>query len=155
MIQGMHVTLRPITSEELLQACAWRNDPSVAPLFYRRNVTPDQMRADITKLRDSGSGDTLAIMRRDTSAFVGTLTYMISRKQGAPGEATLGILIGPAADRGRGLGADAINALSEWLKISLNVGTILVEVKPGNEKAVAFYERIGFAQRAIIMERQA
>lgn len=151
-IQGTHVTLRPIADEEMAQACAWRNDPSVAPLFYRRNVTPEQMREDVHHLRHSGSGDTLAIARRDTGAFAGTLTYTLNRKQGAPAEATLGILIGPAADRGQGLGADAIHALGLWLKSNLDVGTMLVEVKPGNERAVSFYEKIGFSQRAIILE---
>jgi RimJ/RimL family protein N-acetyltransferase len=152
-ITGQKTVLRPIAESEYAQACAWRNDPGVAHLFYRRSVTPDQMGRDVEKLRRSATGDTLAITNRETLDFIGTLTYAIARKQGAPAEATLGILIGPEHARGRGLGADAINALGAWLAQELGVGKLLVEVKPGNSKAMNFYEKAGFAQRAIVMER--
>lgn len=152
-IRGQKTILRPISEQEYAQACAWRNDPGVAHLFYRRNVTPEHMACDVAMLRDSGAGDTLAISDRENGAFIGTLTYTIARRQGAPAEATLGILIGPDASRGKGLGADAISALGSWLADRHQVGKLLVEVKPGNAQAMRFYEKAGFTQRAVILER--
>lgn len=152
-IKGLKVTLRPIDDNQMPQACAWRNDPEVSHLFYRQNVTPEQMARDVQALRKAQTGDTLAIISNNSADHVGTLTYTISRKQGAPAEATLGILIGPGHTRGQGLGGDAIEALGKWLAAQHGVGKLLVEVKPGNQSALNFYEKTGFTQRAIIMER--
>jgi RimJ/RimL family protein N-acetyltransferase len=152
-IKGLKVTLRPIGDKEIPQACAWRNDPEVAHLFYRQNVTPEQMARDVQTLRQTQTGDTLAIISNNSAEHVGTLTYTIARKQGAAAEATLGIIIGPRHTRGRGLGGDAMDALGKWLAAHHGVGKLLVEVKPGNQSALGFYEKTGFTQRAIIMER--
>ena len=153
-IPGNTVFLRPINDGEVEQACSWRNDPSVSHLFYRRNVAPAQMRSDIREMRSNRSGDTLAVVRSDTGDFIGTLTYSLAVHSGAA-TATLGILVGPDSARGKGYGANAINALGAWLASELGVNKILVEVKPGNSGAITFYEKIGFAPRAVIMERDA
>ena len=60
--------------------------------------------------------------------------------------ATLGMFIGEAAARGRGLGAAALDALLEYGFGTLGLHSIWLSVWAGNVPALALYRRAGFRE---------
>ena len=60
--------------------------------------------------------------------------------------ATLGMFIGEAAARGRGLGAAALGALLEYGLGTLGLHSIWLSVWAGNVPALALYRRAGFRE---------
>jgi aminoglycoside 6'-N-acetyltransferase len=61
-----------------------------------------------------------------------------------PGTWALDILIGSPADRGRGLGAQAMQAAIRRVFEQHLAETILIDPLATNRRAIAFYERLGF-----------
>lgn len=66
------------------------------------------------------------------------------------GNAGLGISIGSAADRGRGLGTDMLRALLEWAFGQLRLERVWLDVYDFNSGARRVYERVGFVEEGVL-----
>jgi ribosomal protein S18 acetylase RimI-like enzyme len=53
--------------------------------------------------------------------------------------------VAPAA-RGRGVGDRLIEAIESWAVLACGAVELRLAVMPGNEKAIALYRRVGFAE---------
>jgi RimJ/RimL family protein N-acetyltransferase len=67
--------------------------------------------------------------------------------------ASLGVLIGNAAYRGRGYGTDATRTLCWFAFSQLNLVRVSLTVFPGNAAARRVYDRLGFVEEGV--QRQA
>jgi RimJ/RimL family protein N-acetyltransferase len=58
--------------------------------------------------------------------------------------AEIGVFIGEAADRGKGLGGEALSLLLSYGFSLLNLHNILLHVHADNEAAIKCYKKLGF-----------
>jgi [ribosomal protein S5]-alanine N-acetyltransferase len=84
----------------------------------------------------------LGIFEKDSGLHIGNIKYEPLDPVG--GEATMGILIGDAGYRGKGVTGEVIKASGEWLKIHRGVRSIMLGVSSDNSAAVRAYEKVGF-----------
>ena len=66
------------------------------------------------------------------------------------GSAGIGITIGGAADRGRGLGTDALEALLDFGFGSLRLERMWLDVYDSNARAIRSYEKAGFTHEGTL-----
>lgn len=66
----------------------------------------------------------------------------------ARGYAVMGILVGDAAYRGKGVAREVLGAMGEWLKQHRGIGEIVLGVDKRNTDAVRAYEKTGFRVEA-------
>jgi len=66
------------------------------------------------------------------------------------GNAGLGIMIGEAGDRGRGLGTDALRAILSFAFGSLRLERVWLDVYDFNPGARRVYERVGFVHEGVL-----
>lgn len=84
----------------------------------------------------------LGIFEHDSHLHIGNIKY--EPLDSAKGEATMGILIGDANYRGKGVTGEVIKASGEWLKANRGVRRILLGVSSDNAAAMRAYEKVGF-----------
>ena len=152
MLTGNNIALRLLVEDDVAQVCEWRNMPENAALFFRQRIEPESFLREIQEIRNSESEEIFAIAERESGAILGTLSYEIRRGSGEL-YATLGIMIGSKYARGKGRGTEAISLITEYLYKNRGVKNIVVEVKPGNSLAIAFYEKLGFRTKSVIMSK--
>lgn len=58
--------------------------------------------------------------------------------------AVMGMLIGESAYRGKGVAAEVLAAIGEWLKRYRGINEIVLEVHPDNTAAIRAYEKAGY-----------
>ena len=137
------VTLRAVTPEDAPLYCRWMKDAFVAENYGGADV-------DFTEEMAHG----FFASRQGKPSFL-----ILARPGGRPvgfcelagidetvRSATLGMFIGEAAARGRGLGAAALGALLEYGFGTLGLHSIWLSVWAGNVPALALYRRAGFRE---------
>ncbi|MBN1614522.1 MAG: GNAT family N-acetyltransferase [Deltaproteobacteria bacterium] len=80
-----------------------------------------------------------------------TIGYCIATVDGSAGE--VDSLFVDAACRGRGIGEALMSRALERLEAQ-NCETVRVSIAEGNEDALGFYRRFGFAERLTVMQRR-
>lgn len=63
------------------------------------------------------------------------------------GYAIMGILIGDATFRGKGVTPEVLKATAEWLKINRKINQIVLGVSKNNQGAIRAYEKVGFQRK--------
>ena len=137
------VTLRAVTPEDAPLYCRWMKDAFVAENYGGADV-------DFTEEMARG----FFASRQGKPSFL-----ILARPGGRPGgfceltgldetvrSATLGMFIGEATARGRGLGAAALDALLEYGFGALGLHSVWLSVWAGNAPALALYRRAGFRE---------
>ena len=84
----------------------------------------------------------LGIFDRSTGTHIGNIKYepvCVGR-----GYATMGILIGDSAYRGKGVAPEVLKASARWLKDHRNIRQVLLGVSKDNDAAIRAYEKVGF-----------
>jgi len=89
----------------------------------------------------------IAYIAEDNGENVG---YCIATVDGLDGE--IDSLFVKQSHRSKGLGKELMSLALKWLE-QQNCETIRVSVAEGNEDALDFYRRFGFAERLIVMQR--
>ena len=84
----------------------------------------------------------LGIFTREGGAHVGNVKY--EPVDDAKGYAVMGILVGEAEWRGRGVAAEVIEASARWLGAHRNVREIVLGVEKDHAAAIRAYEKLGF-----------
>jgi RimJ/RimL family protein N-acetyltransferase len=84
----------------------------------------------------------LGIFDRDTHAHIGNIKY--EPIDAAQRCATMGILIGDPAYRGRGVTPEVLEASARWLQSRRGIEQILLGVDRENVGAIRAYEKVGF-----------
>ena len=145
MILGQKIALSPILACDMPLVFKWYDDPATARLNepYVPKDWGDQERFWTNAAHDP-SRVFFAIRKRGSVDIAGvvqiTAIHPIHRS------AALGVLIGETADRGQGLGAEAMAMTVEYCWRQLNLSRLWLTVFTGNAPARALYRRLGFAE---------
>jgi aminoglycoside 6'-N-acetyltransferase len=145
IIRGDRVVLRPFRSEELESWFAARlamaGDPTQLPVGK-----PDRERL---RRRIERSGDVrdaaLDLAIESEGRLIGEIgTYREPGRRMRPGLFFLSIALFDPADRGRGLGTEAVRLLCDWLFESAAATRIEAGTAVSNGAMRAVFERLGF-----------
>ena len=145
MIIGQKLALGPILACDMPMLFKWYDDPAIARLNepYLPKDWGDQERFWLGAAQDP-SRVFFAIRKRGAPEIAGvaqiTAIHPIHRS------AALGVLIGEAADRGQGLGAEAMAMTVDYCWRHLNLSRVWLSVFAENAPALALYRRLGFAE---------
>ncbi|MFQ5574468.1 MAG: GNAT family N-acetyltransferase [Terriglobia bacterium] len=147
MIRGEEVELRPMTLDEVpafyesaIKCSFWYGEHSDEPI-----PTYEKFREDFRDYLFDGSnpsqGRAYSILAGNQA--VGEINYEIHDGK----EAEIDILIFEEANRGKGLGPDALAALSDWLFLTLGARVCFIEHVSLNQRAIRASEKAGFERQ--------
>jgi len=147
MLQGERVQLRALERGDLPTIVRWFNDPAVRRRLAR--VEPMSL-AEEERWFDALLRATTEVVFGivdDNGVFVGTCG--LHRIDWRNRHAALGIVIGDAADQGRGLGTDAVRTLLRHAFANLGLHRVELEVLADNAPAIRCYERLAFVREGV------
>lgn len=134
VLQGEHVTLRPITEPDLDALVAIIQSPGVREWWWDS--------ADADKLRESLPNDGNAFVIELDGEVAGWLGF---EEELDPGyrHASVDLSLDPRF-HARGLGPDAIRTVIRWLAEERNHVRFTIDPSAANERAISAYEKVGF-----------
>jgi RimJ/RimL family protein N-acetyltransferase len=145
---GQRVFLRPVEACDAAIMHKWMNDPEIRHLTGE--VMPTSLadtEAYIQKLRASSDRVWFIIALKESGRAIGETGLL---RMFPPWRTTdLSIIIGEKDAWGLGYGTEAIHLLMDYAFGYLNFHRISIGVVGFNEKALRFYEKIGFKQEGI------
>ena len=141
--------LRELSQKDIEQINMWRNDPALiaclgAPFRYINQDVDKRWYDQYMNAR--GSAVRCAVVD-DTDTIIGLVSLMSI--DSVHRSANLHIMIGGAANRGKGIGTFAVRAMVEHGFFDLNLNRIELGVLTDNIPARRLYEKIGFCQEGI------
>lgn len=149
-LRGQHILLRPLTPADLPRRAGWTADPQLQALMgVLPDEEPDAPRSHEDEL--AANREWLAGRFRDgvtpyavevDGSYIGDIDYDVFP---AEGRAELTVFLGDRAYWGRGHGREAVTLVIDELFRDPRIRAIDVDVAPGNERALAFWRRLGFA----------
>jgi RimJ/RimL family protein N-acetyltransferase len=149
MIEGASVKLRPVHADDLSRMRRWFDNPETMWFWAipRPFVTSVQFESDLdSRFARFDQAGYFTILGPDDIP-IGRIDFddldPINRS------ASIGILIGDPAARGKGYGPDAIIALLRYLFLDRNLHRVELTVLTWNERAVRAYRRIGFVDEGV------
>lgn len=143
-LKGDSIELRRHVRENYPLYATWYGDSEVwhltswasAPLS---RTTVERLFEDREK---SASDDSFAIHVKGKREPIGVINLMNVSE--ANSSADMSIILGPAEERDRGYGADAIGTLLDYAFGELGLHRVALSVFEFNEAAIATYEKLGF-----------
>lgn len=154
MIPGKNVRLRALERDDLPVVVAWMNDPLTRATLssWRPMSLADELRWY----------EALAGSKTDMVFVIEAVSSLAPPAAGGPRPrpvgscgihqidwknrtGVVGIVIGDKADRGKGLGTEAMRALVRWAHQELGLVRVELEVFPHNAAGVASYQKLGFS----------
>ncbi len=145
VIETERFVLRPLTEVDVSQRyLQWFADQDA-----QRFITAAQNTTTLSALRDYvrdriDRDDTvfLGIFERHTLLHIGNIKY--EPLDSTLGYAIMGLLIGDADWRGRGVTGEVLTASALWLRRDRNIRQIVLGVQKDNVAAIRAYEKVGF-----------
>ena len=142
--------LRDLRQEDITDRyLEWFVDPAA-----QQHITAAASTRTLAQLRDYlaeriGRRDVLflGIFDKTTGAHIGNVKY--EPVDAAQGHAVMGILIGDAGYRGKGVAGEVIAASARWLQAHEGIREIVLGVHRDNAAAIQAYERVGFVVEPI------
>jgi RimJ/RimL family protein N-acetyltransferase len=130
--------LRPATGADALKLWQWRNEPDTRAASFQREpiAYDDHVKWLETKLGDRNVFVLIAI--GEGEAEIG---YVRLDLHGDAAEVNLSL---EPAYRGRGLGASAIRAATEYAVNRLKIGRMIARVRPENTASMRAFRAAGF-----------
>jgi len=145
---GSHVYLRPIEKDDLPQLYCWFNDPEIRGLTGE--VFPTSlagMEEFLAKIQSDASRVWFAVVLQENNQLIGETGLL--RMFPAWRTTDLSIIIGDKAVWSKGYGTEAIDLLLNYAFGYLNYHRVAIGVVGTNERALHFYERVGFKREGI------
>lgn len=151
MLASEHIRLTPVLEQDLPTLFGWINDRDQV-LFNApyRPVTEAQHRAWFDDQVRSQSTVLFAIRVIDGDRLIGTTQLLHIHPVHRTTE--LQIRIGDPADRGRGLGTEAVRLLLDFAFRDLNLHRVGLHVLATNTGAIRVYEKCGFRREGLLRE---
>ena len=153
MIRGERLYLRAIERDDLQRCHDWINDESLRATIAQRYPMSLAQEADWIERTTRGQDPsklTFAICLFEGDRHIGNCGLEAIDRDNRV--ATLGILIGEAGARGKGLGEEATRVLCRFAFDELNLHKIRLDVYATNEGAIRTYERVGFRKEGVLRE---
>jgi len=142
-----HFGMRSLTVDDVSEAyVGWLNDPQTTrymPCVAKSGpVTIESQRDYVRWILDSEDACIMGLFR--DSRLVGTSG---AQRLGADSEfATIGVLIGSADDRGRGLGTAFVWGVTELLHSQLAMREVRATIAATNPASVAVFRKAGYSE---------
>ncbi len=145
---GDTIYLRPLEAEDLACVRKWANDPEIRRLTGE--VTPmSRASADefLERVRSDKERVWFVIVLRENDRPIGEAGLL---RMFHPWRSTdLSIIIGEKDAWGKGCGTEAISLLLDYAFGYLNFHRVSVGVVGFNERAIRFYEKVGFRKEGV------
>lgn len=150
-LMGERIYLRPVCKGDLDSLQRWANDPETRKLIGEVMPTGAvETEKWFEDLIDDESRVWFIIVLRENNKIIGETGLL---RMSHPWRATdLTMIIGEEDERGKGYGSEAINLLLDFAFGSLNFHRISIGVVGFNEKAINFYEQVGFKKEGVQRE---
>jgi RimJ/RimL family protein N-acetyltransferase len=149
--EGERVRLRPFQRTDLRQIIAWRRDTELrrGALWSDAPFGPREAQRWLRAVSDGldPSRLTLAIELREAGRLVGLTN--LTRIDRRAGTAYFGVVIGEKDCWGRGLARETLTLMLRRA-VGLGLRKVLLEVAGDNPRAIALYQRAGFATEGIL-----
>jgi diamine N-acetyltransferase len=145
---GERVYLRPLETSDLALLRQWANDPDIRALTGE--VLPmSQAGADefLERVRTERDRVWLVVVVKETGQVIGEAGLL--RMFHAWRTTDLTLIVGDKAAQGRGYGTEAIVLLLDYAFGHLNFHRVAVGVVGFNDRALRFYEKVGFRREGI------
>ncbi len=146
--RGALVFLRPLEPEDLDLVHEWHEDGDFRRIMgdRPRSLAQRRRRYDEQVMEQGDSFYLFAVCRIEDGAMIGRMDlFEIDRVNGS---AAFGIGIGSHADRGRGYGPDAVNAVVDFCFGELRLERVWLVTDEDNRHAQATYRRCGFVEES-------
>lgn len=147
-LTGNKVYLRPIEKEDLKQLYVWFNDAEIRRLTGEVLPTSQMgMEEFLTKIQNDSSRVWFGIVVKENDRLIGETGLL--RMFPAWRTTDLSIIIGDKTAWGKGYGTEVMELLLDYAFGYLNFHRIAIGVVGTNERALHFYESIGFKREGI------
>ncbi|RMG66328.1 MAG: N-acetyltransferase [Bacteroidetes bacterium] len=149
ILEGKHISLRPLTLKERPQFFRWATQSDATPYWYGELYGDDIPSYVVFKLEWPDhyfdgtrpyKGRSFAILLADRA--IGQINY--NEVSDVDLTTELDILIAKSGDQGQGHGTDAIRTLTRYLFADMGVRRCRIEVVSRNPRAFRAYEKAGF-----------
>lgn len=145
VIRAERFVLRELTEADVTDRyCEWLRDLDIQK--YITAAAGTHTLADLRQyvLERIGRSDVLflGIFDSATGAHIGNVKYEPVNVE--RGYAVMGVLIGDAAYRGKGVAGEVVTASARWLQAHRGIKQVLLGVSKDNVAAIRAYEKVGF-----------
>lgn len=143
--------LRPLKVDDVSNRYVdWINDQVTSQYISAAASKPSLINLRQYVLDRTGREDVmfLGIFEKTSGLHIGNIKY--EPVNSAFGYAIMGILIGNAGWRGKGVAAEVISASAEWLRQCRNIRQIILGVSRTNTAAIRAYKKIGFIEESTV-----
>jgi RimJ/RimL family protein N-acetyltransferase len=149
MLQGEKIALGPILPLDLPQLMLWGDDPELCRRSETYRPKSFQREADFWLNSANDQNIVFFAIRQDLSLPI--IGYVqIHSISATHRSAMLGIMLGNAADRGKGYGGDAMVLAIDYCWRHLNLSRLSLHVHTTNPGAIRLYERLGFETEGLL-----
>jgi len=147
-LRGEKVYLRPLEREDLPWIVKWTNDPEVRGLIGEvRPMNAVDATAYFERIQSDRDRVWFVVVRQENRRIIGEAGLL---RMFNPWRTTdLTMIIGEPDARGKGCGTEAILLLLNYAFGYLNFHRVSIGVVGFNEKAVRFYEKVGFKKEGV------
>jgi RimJ/RimL family protein N-acetyltransferase len=156
LLRGEKIRLTAVENRDIATMARWWEDDAFLRNYDTLPAAPkteDQLSRLISDEQGSSNGYLFGIRPLDDETIIGLLE--LSGIQWSHGTAYIGLGLGDAAHRGRGLGEDALRVGLRFGFDELNLHRIWLTVIGYNARAIALYERLGFVREGAYREHVA
>ncbi len=145
---GERVYLRPVEREDFTQLYLWDNDPEIRGLTGEVLPTYQDSFEDFqARLRADSSRVWFAVVVKENDRLIGEAGLL--RMFPAWRTTDLSLIIGDRAAWRKGYGTEAMELLLDYAFGYLNFHRVAIGVVGSNERALKFYEKVGFKREGI------
>jgi len=151
MLEGEHVVLAPLRTEDAPALFAWINDRDLAVLNarYRPVHEPDHV-AWFEDVRSRGDVVIFGIRRHADDRLIGSCQLLAIDPVHRTAE--LQIRIADVGDRGQGHGTEAVRLLLRHAFADLDLRRVQLSVFADNAPAIRCYEKAGFLREGLLRQ---
>ena len=144
-LEGERVRLAPPEPEDAATLARWVNDPEVwVPFGMDLPVSREAERRWVEATRGRHEEVNLLIFEKEDDRPVGLVG--LRNIDGVNGTARLGVLVGEVAERGKGLGTEAVKLMLAYGFDYLGLRRVNLSLLASNEAAEAVYGKLGFVR---------
>ncbi len=145
---GQKVYLRPFEADDLVPLYDWINDPE---LRAQTGTVRPTSKAGLQKWYERVCNDEsriwFAVVKKDDDGVIGEAGLLRMFPEWRTTDLT--IIIGDPGAKGLGYGSEAVRLLLDYAFGNLNFHRVSIGVVGFNEKALRFYERVGFRREGV------
>lgn len=148
MTGSTEIVLTPVSHADTRRLFAWINDRELVRLHGPFSPVTEAEHEAWMERAVSDNGRSVLAMRAASGRLVG-LVQLVSPHE-VHRNVELRIRIGDAADRGRGMGRQAVEQACRYAFDALEMERVFLHVFEDNEQAIASYEAAGFVNEGLM-----